>query len=246
MGGKNSKKFLLKSTLSALFLACSLHLALSQNYEVSLESTDVWASSQTTAALSGSCSDPAVTAYAMDGDYTITWNITAGSAPTCSATLGMPGGQVNGDTIPTPNCDAFNDQPGFVVIQHRQPTMKLSGLVCQTQDRSKLEINGDGSDNTKFDVALNTTSANNWNGANKVDASTSSSKITLVGTSGLIGTAALVDGSDNDDLTNGEVEFGGVTPSKGASKVFLKVDATNYDVQNTTDQETLTYTFTAQ
>ncbi len=246
MGHRNSKTFLLRSVLSALLLACSLHFALSQNYEMSLESADVWASSQTTAALSGSCSDPAVTAYAMDGSYNVTWSITAASAPVCASTLSMPTGQVNGDTIPSVTCNNATDQNGFVVMQHRQPSMKLSGLVCITQDRSTLQVNGDGVDNTKFDIDIDTVSATTWNAANKVDASTSASKITLFGTSGLIGAAALIDGNDNDNLNNGEVEFGGTTASKGASRIFTKLDVTNYDVVNTTDQETLTYTFTAQ
>jgi hypothetical protein len=59
-------------------------------------------------------------------------------------------------------------------------------------------------------------------------------------------TNTIVDGQDKDTLTNGEVEFGGTASGTGGSKIFVKQDITNYNVQPGTDVETLTLTMTPQ
>jgi hypothetical protein len=135
---------------------------------------------------------------------------------------------------------------GFVIVYSRMPTTKIGGLQCTVEDRSRLEVHGDGSDNLNMDIAISTVSATTWDANKKVDAATSSSKIMLFGTNGQAGASPIVDGQDNDAIVNGEVTFGGTVASQGGSRVFVKVDFTNYNITPTTDQETLTLTFTPQ
>src|SRR3989338_4220039 len=165
----------LKYIVNGAGLGLSLFLLMSRSYDVSFVLDSFATPVQDTAAISGSCSDSPVTAFAMDGDYTITWAAPSASAgPSCSASLAMPGGQVNGDSVPSVTClIGMGAQTGFVILRNRQPSMKLGGLACSTEDRSTLEVHGDGSDNTSFDIALNTVSANGWDASKKVDDATS-------------------------------------------------------------------------
>lgn len=201
---------------------------------------------ETTAAISGSCNDSPVTAFAPNLAYTFTFPTPARTAlASCTATVALTGA-VNGDTAPTTIGCSLTDQAGFVVASSRAPTMKLGGLQCTVQDRAILAVHGDGGDNLNIDIALDTAGSSSWAAGKKVDATTITSKAMLFGAGGQVGTAAIIDGSDYDLSTNGEVTFGGATASEGASRTYVKVDYTNYDVQAATDVETLTFTFTPQ
>jgi len=195
-------------------------------------------------AVNGSCSDTPVTAFSPNLSYTLSFTSSQSGPATCNGSLGL-GSPVNSDTAPTLGCNT-TDVSGFAVMSSRMPTIKIGGLQCTTEDRATLEVHGDGSDNPAIDIALSTVDSTAWDASKKVDASTSSSKIMLFGPSGQVGTSAIVDGQDNDALTNGEVAFGGTTASQGGSRVYLKADYTGYDLQAATDKETLTFSITPQ
>ena len=159
-------------------------------------------------------------------------------------TLGLTG-PVHSDTPPTADCN-ITELAGWVTVSNRTLTAKLGGLQCQTQDRSTLEVHGDGVDNTNFDIAIAPVASSVWDNSKKVDDATSSLKDVLFGPGGQVGTSAIIDGSDYDGSTNGEVTFGGTQAGQGASRLYMRTDFTNYDIQPTTDTETLTFTFTPQ
>jgi len=199
-----------------------------------------------TAAVSGSCDDTPVTAFVPNVTYTIGFPSPDRISPvsSCSASAALSGDIVNGDTAPTVGCSLTDATGGYAILNNIMPRMKIGGLQCVVEDRSSLEVNGDGSDNIKFDIAIDSLTATSWDPSKKVDASTSSSKIMLFGTGGQISSQKVIDGSDNDGLTNGEVTFGGSLESTGGSRTFLKVDYTNYRIDSSVDRETLTFTFT--
>lgn len=198
------------------------------------------------AAVSGTCSDTPVTAFAPSLDYTLSFSApTAAAAATCSSSLSLLNA-VNGDTEPSPRSCSTSNVDGFAVIGHRTPTIKMGGLVCTTEDRATLQVNGDGSDNVNMDIAISTVGSSDWDSAKKVDDAPSASPDMLFGSGGQVGTTAIIDGSDYDGLTNGEVAFGGTTASQGASRFYIKVGYTNRVVSWDTDQETLTFTLTPQ
>ena len=238
-------KKLILSIFIIIFQIGTFSLIIQDQYELSIL-PDVFADPvREEAAISGDCDNNPVSGFVADLKYTIT--ISSGATnvfDACSATMELTN-EVNGDTSPSITCD-LNDEDGFSVLDNAMPTMKIGGLQCDTEDRSALEVNGDGSDNTKLDVAIDTTSSTDWDNSKKVDDATAGSKDKLFITGGQVGTAAIVDGSDYDASTNGEVAFGGTTASEGASKIYVKVDVTNYNVQFATDQETLTFTFTPE
>lgn len=214
---------------------------------VSLDPADAYAAPvAATMAVSGTCSDTPVTAFSPNFDSTIVIAApVASTGPSCTATMAISGSVVNGDTAPGVNCSILTDS-GFITVYSRTPTMKLGGLLCVTEDRARLEVHGDGSDNLNMDIAISTVSATAWDGNKKVDAATSAAKIMLFGTNGQVDANPIIDGSDNDATINGEVAFGGTVTSQGGSRTFIKADATNYDLNATTDRETLTFTFTSQ
>lgn len=198
-----------------------------------------------TAAVNGSCNDTPVSAFAPNPTYTITFSVpVAATIPSCSTTVSLSGA-VNGDTSPTVGC-SIADQNGFAVLSSRTFSVKIGGLACTTEDESNLQIHGDGADNTAMDVAFSPVSQTNWIGSHKVDQTSEGNKVTLFGTGGQVAANTVLDGQDNDNLTNGEVEFGGTVASSGGSKIFIKQDVVDYDVQAGTDKETLTLTMTPQ
>lgn len=197
-----------------------------------------------TAAITGSCNDPVIAAFIADLTYTLAFSSPSRiTGPTCSTTVSLSGA-VNGDSAPSVAC-SLTDQLGFAVMYNRTPTSKLGGLQCVTQDRSILQVHGDGSDDLNVDIGVMGTAATAWDASKKVDASTAASKIMLFGTSGQVGGSAIIDGSDHDTLINGEVVFGGATASQGASTIFIKLDYTNYNPSPSTAED-LTLTYTAQ
>lgn len=205
---------------------------------------EVQAAVAATSAVSGSCNDPVVAAFAPTFDYSITWsNPAAGTQPTCSATLTLTN-PINGDTAPSITCDLQTS--GDVFLYSRTPNIKFGGLQCQAQDRTSLEMHGDGTDNTSFEIAYQGTGTSSYISTKKVDDATSGAKKMVFGTSGSVGSAALIDGDDYDGLINGEITFGGTTSTTGGSKKFIKVDVSNADVNVTESTETVTYTLTPQ
>lgn len=198
-----------------------------------------------TAAVSGSCNDTPVSAFAPNAAYTITFSApVAALTPTCSSTVSLTGA-VNGDTAPSIGC-SIADQNGFAILSNRTYSIKIGGLACSTEDESNLQIHGDGTDNTAMDIAISPVSQSSWNATHKVDHTVSDTKIVLFGTGGQISTSMILDGQDKDALTNGEVEFGGTVTSTGGSKIFIKQDVIDYNVQQGIDQETLTLTMIPQ
>jgi hypothetical protein len=224
-------------------------LALDAHYlsmHVAMEhSQTLIAATATDVPISGSCDDPVVAAFVPDLDYTITFSVPAAatSSPTCSGSLVLTG-PVNSDSAPSVTCSLQSG--GTLLLRSRHPTSKLGGLQCVVETKTKLEVHGDGSDNTNYNVAIDTVSATTWSAAKQVDNATSGAKDVIFGTGGQVASTDIDDGADFDQLTNGEVAFGGTTASEGASRLFTQVDFTNYDVQAGTDKETLTYTFTAE
>lgn len=202
------------------------------------------ASTAATSAVSGSCNDPVVAAFAPTFGYAIAWsNPAAGTQPTCTATLTLTN-PINADTAPSITCALQTS--GEVFLYSQTPKIKFGGLQCQTQDRVILEMHGDGTDNTSFDVGYQPTGTTSYISSKKVDAATSGSKKMVFGTSGTVGSAALIDGNDNDGLINGEIAFGGSSETTGGSVKMIKVDVTNIDVNVTDSTETVTYTLTPQ
>lgn len=221
-------------------------LQLSQNQATVTLISEAYATPQAgTAAVSGTCSDTPITGFSPNVDNTITFAaVSQSSAPTCTATMVLSNA-INGDTAPSLGC-SITDVPGYVILSSRMPTIKIGGLVCNTEDRAQLEVHGDGSDNLKMDVAISTVGSTVWDNSKKVDAATSSSKIMLFGTNGQVGSSAIIDGQDNDGLTNGEVAFGGTVASEGGSRLYTKTDFTNYVPDPAVDRETLTFSITSQ
>ena len=196
------------------------------------------------AAIEGSCDNGVLTAFTPDLSYAFQIaSLSLDGLPTCSSTLTLSGSVVNGDTDPTVTCSS-SDEVGFFVGYSRSPNMKIGGLACNTEDRSNLAVHGDGTDNAEVDAGFDTTSATEWSDSKKVDNATSGSKDILFGTGGQVGTSPIVDGSDADTLTNGEVMFGGTTPSEGASRLFMKIDSTGDEHSGVL--EILTFTFTVE
>lgn len=195
-----------------------------------------------TVPVSGSCDYTPVTAFSPNVATTYTFSGSRTAGPTCSATMDLTN-PVNSDTAPSLGCNV-TDVGGFAVASSRTPTIKIGGLICSTQDRAQMQVHGDGSDNTNFDIAISTVGSTSWDASKKVDASTSSSKIMLFGSGGQVGTSDIIDGQDADGLTNGEVTFGGTVASQGGSRIYTKLDFTGYVPDPAVDRETLTFTLT--
>lgn len=212
---------------------------------------DVMAAVATTGP-SVACTDPNIAAFQGSLAYTITWAAaSAGNAsnPSATATLSNP---VNGDTAPTiaATMNGSGAAAGFVILTSTSPSGKIGGLQCQTNtDELKIEIHGDGVDNTKFDFALqNMADANNiYTGAQQCDNATSTAKDVLFGTSGQISTNLMLDGTrDFDGVADGEIMYGGTNETHGAMEIHLMVDFVEYNVVAGTDTETMTFTLTTQ
>lgn len=211
-----------------------------QTEAIAIEEAEAGAGS---AAMSGSCDDPAVAAFVPSLAYTITWSApSAASASTCSTSVALTG-QVNGDSNPSITCDLL-PSTGEVLIHGRTPTSKFGGLQCQTQDRVILEMHGDGTDNANHDIAFDLPAVTTFDTNKKMDAVTSGAKKMMFGTNGQTGSAPLIDGNDEDGLINGEISFGGSASATGGQKTLVKVKIANTDVNITDSVETLTYTMT--
>ena len=198
------------------------------------------------AALSGSCDDPVIKAFVSDITFTISFPaVSASDISSCTGSAVLSGSLVNGDSNPSVTC-LFSDQPNSVVLYSRTPTMKFGGLQCNEEDRVTVKAHGDGTSNPDLEVAFETTSETSWASAKRVDDVSSGSPLMLVGSSGTILSAALIDGDDYDDLINGEVALGGTVASEGASRLFARVYAFGNVISTAATNEIITLILTAQ
>lgn len=197
-----------------------------------------------TATVSAGCTAPTATAFMPDVAYTFSWSaptVSGAATASCSASVT---GTINSDTT-SPSCTATADSGGFVTGHIVTPVMKLAGLQCQAVSSSKLEVHGDGSDNTSFNIATGNLADpdTTWVPGDQVDNAISGAKDVLFGASGQVATSNVSDGSDVDGATNGEISFG-TTEANGGSEMKVQVDVTGYDPNPSTEMETLTFTFT--
>jgi len=210
--------------------------------------SDVLAGTTPNTLLKAACTDPTVQAFTPDIAATITWTIAATAGPLASVSLAETGA-VNGDTNPSApvSMNVGGDPAGYLEYTYTAPKHKADGIACQTLSQSTLKDNGDGADNTKFDIAVSNLADTDagYTVADKVDAVASGTPVMIFGTGGQIAGAGITDANDLSAKEDGQVEFGGGVEAQGGYELHTVVDVTNYDVVNTTDQETLTLTFTA-
>lgn len=210
--------------------------------------SDVLAGTTPASILKAACTDPTNTAYTPDVAATVTWTIAATAAPLASVALALTG-PVNGDTNPTASIsmNVGGDPAGYLEYTFTAPLHKLDGIACQALSQSTLKMNGDGTDNTKFDIAIsNLADADaGYTSADKVDAVAAASPVMIFGTSGQIAAAGITDVGDSGQKDDTQVVLGGAVEANGGYEIHTIVDVTNYDVVNTTDTETITEIFTA-
>jgi hypothetical protein len=194
------------------------------------------------------CEDQEIVVFVPNIDYSLTWGaVSSSGSPAPSASLGLTN-PIHGQSAPAVTA-TLDGSSGHVILANPMPEMKIAGGMCQASfGESQLQIYGDGSDNSAFDIAIQNLADDDttFNADDKIDHTTSGAMATLFGANGLIATSNLSDGSDFDAVLNGEIEFGGTNESAGGSAMHLKVDVTNYDVDPSTDVETLTYNFGPQ
>lgn len=235
--------------LMSLFLVIGVYHLAENNLEVDYI-PDVMAVTAT-ATPSAACTDPTISAFQGDIDTTITWSApgaAAASTPSCSTAINA---QVHSEAAPacTPTLNATGGTSGFVVVTYTFPRGKIAGNQCQTGvDDSKLEVHGDGVNNTSFDVAVsNLADADNiYTAADQVDTAAATAKDVLFGALGQISTTLLLDGTRDDDaILNGESVWGGAaTEANGGMQNAIMVDVTEYNTTAATDTETITITAT--
>lgn len=198
------------------------------------------------------CTDPSIAAFQGSLAHTVTWaapNAAGASTPSATSVISNP---VNGDTAPSvvATLNGLGAASGFVILTSRFPTGKIGGLQCQTTtDELKIEAHGDGTDNIKFEVALqNVADAENiYTAGDKCDDAPSTAKDVLFGTSGQINTTLLLDGTrDYDGANDGEITYGGTNETNGAMETHIMVDVVEYNVDPSPDTETMTFTTTTQ
>lgn len=219
---------------------------LKANMEVDY-TTDALAGTAPTSLQTVACTDPTQTASVPAVDYTITWTLSATADPVPAASLVLTG-PVMSDTAPTviATLNATGAAAGSVTLTNPTSQMKIDGIACQAVSQAQLQVNGDGTDNTNFDVAIqNLADANGiYTAADKVDDAPSTTKDMLFGTSGQIQAGLITDVGDRTAVSDSQIQFGGTTETAGGSETHNQVDITNYDVTSGTDRETLTFTFT--
>ena len=239
--------WVISSFLLSSFLLPLTAFFLSRNVEFELAQEVLAAGAQST--ISADCTNPEPTAFVPDLAYAVTWSAPVPgslSTPSASLTLTNP---VNLDTTHavTATLNGSGSPGGYVLLVNQAPKMKLGGIQCQSYSQVTLAANGDGADNTKFDVAIQNLadSDTSYNSAKQVDNVSSASPVTLWGAGGRIVGSPLVDGSDEDSATaNGDVVWGSHIEANGGSEVHIILDVSNYAPSPGVDTETLTFTFT--
>ncbi len=239
------KKKLLLAT-GGLLMAVGICL-LKANIQMDI-TADVLAGTTPNMLQKAACTDPTNAAFTPDPSFDISWTITANAAPLASVTESLTTPVNNDITVAVAsNMNVGAIPSGFLGLTVRAPKHKLDGLHCQTLSQSTLKMNGDGADNVRFDVAVSNLADDDagYTVADKVDAVASGTPVMIFGTGGQIAGSAITDANDAPAKEDGQVVFGGTVEAQGGYELHVVVDVTNYDVQNTTDQETITETFTA-
>lgn len=237
-----SKK-ILHIAMAALLAIGGIGLYNNSEMTLSEEALAAAASGSTSAA----CTDQTSAAFVPAIAYTLTWSAPAAAVsaltPSCTVALSSA---VNAEANPT--CTATLLSTGFVIEHIQTPIMKVGGLQCQALGFTNLEVHGDGTSQAALAIAIGNLADSNTAdiaSGDRVDDNGSGAKAVMFGTSGLIQTTLLGDGSDNDSsAVNGELTFGGTVESAGGSEMKIKLDVSNYNVDAATDTESLTFTFT--
>lgn len=239
-------KKLITMALGGMLMAIGI-FALKANVQMDY-TADVLAGTTPASIMKAACTDPVNTAYTADMAATVTWTIAANASPVSSVALALTA-PINGDANPvaTSASNVTGGPAGFLAYTFTAPKHKLDGLHCQAVSQSTLKMNGDGVDNTKFDIAVSNLADTDlgYTAADKVDAVASATPVMIFGTAGQIAAAGITDVNDLGLKDDGQVEFGGGIEANGGYEIHTVVDVTNYDVVNTTDLETVTLTFTA-
>lgn len=236
--------------LMSVFLAVGMYHLSTSNLEMDYV-PDVMAVTATMAP-SAACTDPTIASFQGQLAYTVTWAAAAAgsaSSPSASAVLSNA---VNGETgngvVATLN--GAGAPLGMVILTSTTPTGKVGGLQCQTSvGATKVEGNGDGTDNASFDIAVsNLADADTgYTAGDKYDSKPALTPGVLFGTGGTIAAALPTDGGgETDAALNGEIAFGTATEANGGSELHSIIDITNYNVAAGTDIETLTIKTTPQ
>lgn len=215
---------------------------------VAVQMADVaWAETDTSQ-ISAACTDPTTTALVPGVDYSITWSAPSrAAAATASATSTLTD-PINGESNPAVALNQFTTGAlaGSVMLVHPMPQQKLAGLQCKPQSRATLEAHGDGVDDPNINILVsNLADANDsYTAGDQVDDNASAAPAMLFGTGGQIVGSALIDGSDQNSVNDGEIAFGGSVEANGGAEFHVGIRVTNYDVQAASTTETLTFTFT--
>lgn len=163
---------------------------------------------------------------------------TVNAAPTFTHTISIEN-PINGDTAPAGNM-TFNTSggsSGTVLVTALHPKIKISGISCEAVDRTRLEITVDV-DQPGVHVVYQDPAASDttYNSGNKIDALTA--KQVFGPTSPLVATGLIVDGTDIEGLTNGEIVLGPSTDmTKGGFEVQFLVDVSDHVPDSSADDK---------
>jgi hypothetical protein len=190
--------------------------------------------------ITASCTDPTAASFTPDQTITLTAANPSASSFDCQTIFNFSialTGAVNSDSNPSDPESTIACSSGEVRAYWSHPSHKLAGLQCQASSgSSQLTVAGDATDNTAVSYRIGNSSST-FATATQVDNDATAD--TLYGTSGIISTSALSDGSDGDSTVNGEIVFGG-----SSIRFHSALDFSNYNLSS--DTEALTYSFTAQ
>lgn len=197
--------------------------------------------------------EPTITAWVPNIALALTTPSAVSSAPTNSVAITLGSGTtINAETTTVSTITNSAVSNGRIFnVSHNAPKMKLTGMQCHIENTSKLQAVGT---NTAGNYDLYASDfADLYSGAsNQIDGTSS---VVLFGTSGVIETSNVTDGSGTvpDDSTNanGEVLIGSLsgTDANGDNLwrlnhklTFLDVATADYNTQS----ETVVFGFTAQ
>ncbi len=219
---KTAKKTVLP--VAALLLAVSAY-GISKNVDFGMN--DAKADAIGTMNVSVNCSQKAQEAWVTG----VVFNLSVGSASaagsnTITATETLTNA-IEGDTadsvVATQN--AVGATTGFLALATDMPTYKLTGVGCAQSATMGVSAYGDGSDQSNFDVAIDSSSAdrNKFSAGYKVDALTAALPLKLVGLGGITSPSGIADGADNSATPDGQIVVSG--PSAGT--LMAQVDITH-------------------
>lgn len=168
-----------------------------------------------TASMSVHCIAPDSVAFVPEIIYTIQPHSSPALAPLYVAVLVGP---VNGqDNVTT---RSHWQPPHTIIVTHATPTMKLAGLQCKDVSSATLHVRLDYTPPGR-NVAI-TSPQHSRNPPHHLIAGQTES---LFGTHGQISAMPLHDGRDADHHLNGEIAFGGDSPTTGGTTTVLHLSA---------------------